>query len=228
MVKLRHYIHLFLSIFTDLYGLVHALFAQIQGQWFRNEFRSQKEKENHLCILGNGKSLSLVVDNLEHLKNYDFCVVNNSITTELFWKIKPKMYVFTDRDYHQIDREDIVEVRTKILEIDWPIGIYVPYHYPKWFTLHCEQNPNVTVFHYNTQQWHPELWLFKKLRMYLFRHGLAAPHCTNVVVAATYSSLLMRYKDIFLLGTEHSWMRDVHVNDRNEVILLRNEGACLG
>ncbi len=219
MIKFRHIIHLFIAIFTDFYGLLRSLFGQVQhNQWFRNEFPF-KAQANKLFVLGNGKSLSDVVDHIEMFEDTDFGVVNNSINTELFWEIKPKLYTFTDRDYHTLQREDIVAVRENILKIDWPISICIPYHYPKWFGEHCKQNPYVTVYKYNSQPWYPELRFNQKLRMHLFKHNILAPHCTNVMVAAIFSSMLIGYKRIFILGAEHSWMHDIRVNDKNEVVL---------
>lgn len=220
MILFRHYIHLIIAFFTDLYCLFRALFSQVQGQWFNNDFKKSSKKSKNLCVLGNGPSLSFVADQFEQFNNVDFCVVNNSILTDVFWKIKPKIYSFTDRDYHQLDREDIKNVRSKILEIDWPIAICIPYHYPKWFAQHCQKNANVKVYRYNTSPWIPELKIFKSLRMYLYAHGLCAPNCSNVVVSAIYSSILLGYKNIYLLGVEHSWMRDVRVNEKNEVVLI--------
>ncbi len=220
MIFFRHCVHLIIAFITDLYSLFRALFSQIQGQWFFNDFKKTSNRSNKLCILGNGPSLSFVAEQFEQFDKVDFCVVNNSILTDVFWKIKPKIYSFTDRDYHQLDRDDIKNVRSKILEINWPIAICIPYHYPKWFAQHCQKNSYVKVYRYNTSPWSPELKIFKSLRMYFYSHGLCAPNCSNVIVAAIYSSILLGYKNVYLLGVEHSWMRDVRVNEKNEVVLI--------
>ena len=220
MIKFRHYFHLFVAFFTDLYCLFRALFSQIQGQWFLNDFRKSSNKNKKLYILGNGPSLSIVAEQFGQFENIDYCVVNNSILTELFWELKPKVYVFTDKAFYVSESENIKDVHSKILEINWPISICIPYHYPKWFAQHCQKNSYVKVYRYNTSPWSPELKVFKSLRMYFYAHGLCAPNCTNVIVAAIYSSILLGYKNIFLLGVEHSWMRDVRVNEKNEVVLI--------
>ena len=209
-----------IAFITDIYGLIKLLFTQIQGQWFCNNFHRTSKKSNKLFILANGPSLSEVYNQLDKVKDVDFCAVNNSILTDFFWEKHPKIYCFTDRGFHSVDSEEIKSVRNKILEINWPIAICIPYHYPKWFAQHCQKNSYVKVYRYNTSPWSPELKIFKSLRMYFYAHGLCAPNCSNVIVAAIYSSILLGYKSIYLFGVEHSWMRDVRVNEKNEVVLV--------
>ena len=59
-----------------------------------------------------------------------------------------------------------------------------------------------------------------RLKMWLYKKGWVSPDGTNVSIGAIYSSILNGYKEINLLGLEHSWMKDVKVNDKNEVVLI--------
>ena len=45
------------------------------------------------------------------------------------------------------------------------------------------------------------------------------PFSQNVLVAAIYISLNLGYKNIYLLGADHSWAHDVSVNDDNQLCL---------
>ncbi len=216
---MRQIIHKFIAFLTDIYDLFRALSFQFQNQFFKNEIK-REDTDKRLFILGNGASLKSIVDRFDEFKDSDFCVVNFSINTEIFWKIKPKMYVLTDRVYYLFkDREDTRTVREKMQMVNWPMGLYIPYHFPKWIVEGFKQNRNITVCRYNTSPWKPELKLFSKLKYWLYSKGVIAPACTNIIVAAIYTSILKGYKQIYLLGAEHSWMHDVKLNDKNEVVL---------
>jgi hypothetical protein len=41
----------------------------------------------------------------------------------------------------------------------------------------------------------------------------------NVTNAAIFLMINMRYQDIYLLGADHSWLKEVHVSEQNEVIM---------
>ncbi len=220
MLKFRHYIHLLIAFFSDSFKLVKALFYQIQCQHFRNEVKREAKKKS-LCILGNGASLSVVCDNYEKLSNYEYCVVNYSINTDIFWKIKPVMYILTDRVYYVFkDRDDTKTVREKMQLVDWPMGLYIPYHFPKWIVEEFKKNQHIKVCRYSSEPWSPELGFYKKLRFWFYKKGLIAPNCSNVIVPAIYCAILKGYKRIYLFGVEHSWIHDITINDKNEVVLV--------
>ena len=58
--------------------------------------------------------------------------------------------------------------------------------------------------------------------MWLHKRGWVSPNGSNVSIGAIYSAILNGYKEINLLGLEHSWMKDIRVNDKNEVVLNFN------
>ena len=217
--KIRHYIHLILALFSDLWGLVRPLAYQLQYQHFKNDVPNKKQAKK-LCLLGNGPSFSQIVNNLEALSQYDFCTVNLSINNQVFRQIKPQIHIFVDKAIWVFkDREDIKLFWENIKLIDWNIILLVPYGCPKWAIQSFEKNPCVKVHRFCNNSWKPELRPFKSIRMWLFKKGILSPNQSNVTISAIYNSILMGYKSIYLLGVEHSWMRDVHVNERNEVVL---------
>lgn len=217
--KIRHYIHLILAFFSDIWGLARPLVYQLQYQRFRNDMPKSAHLKR-LCLLGNGPSFNQIAHNVEAFSQYDFCTVNLSINNQVFKDIKPKIHVFVDKGIWLFkDREDIKLCWENIQHIDWNMLLLVPYGCPKWAIQAFEKNPCVKVHKFSNSAWNPELKPFKSLKMWLFKKGLLSPNQSNVTISAIYTSILQGYKSIYLLGVEHSWMRDVRVNNQNEVVL---------
>lgn len=215
----RHIVHVIITCFTDLFELLKASFYQLQRQHFRAEIKRERQ-EKPLFILANGPSLAKVLDKIVDRNDVDFCVVNLSANTEVFWKLKPKMYVITDMSiYMHPDEKLFIQLRENLLKIDWPIVFYLPFHYPDWAIKYFTANSHISVNRYTTETWSPENGIFKKFRLWLYKKELLAPACTNVLIAAIYVSLLKGYNRIYLFGADHSWLKDVRINDKNQVVV---------
>jgi len=219
--KIRHIVHLIIVFFSDyLYLLGRPLFYQFQFQRFKNEIK-KNDNGKPLCILGNGPSFTFVEEHLNEMKTYDFCAVNLSVNTDIFFKIKPKMYVIVDMIFWQHQNEPkFIEVKKNISRIDWDIEIFLPYNCPNSFKNELEKNHNIIVCRYANNCWEPELMMAKRLKMWFYKKGLISPNGSNVSIAAVYTALLKGYKSINLIGVELSWMKDIKVNDNNEVVLI--------
>ena len=216
--RIIHFIIVYLSDYLSLLG--RPLFYQIQYQHFRNEF-TNKEKKNKLCLLGNGPSFSLIEKHLDEFKMFDFCAVNLSVNTDLFFILKPKMLVVVDMIFWKQPELDKIKLFWEnIQRINWDIQIFIPYNFPSEMKNTLVKNQNITVCRYANNSWEPETKLAKTLKMWLYKKGVVSPNCSNVSIAAIYSAILSGYKEINLLGVEHSWMRDIRVNQNNEVILI--------
>ena len=169
------------------------LFYQIQYQKFRNEIKLH-DKKNKLCLLGNGPSFSLIEKHINEFNKFDFCAVNLSVNTDLFFTLKPKMLVMVDMIFwKQPELDKIKCFWENIQRINWDIQIFFPYDFPSETKKMLEKNQYITVCRYANNSWEPETKTAKTLKMWLYKKGL---------------------------GVEHSWMRDIRVNKNNEVILI--------
>lgn len=219
--KFRHIVHLVLAFFSDYLSLLgRPLFYQLQFQHFKCEF-DNKVQPKRLCLLGNGPTFNQIEEHLEALNDFDFCAVNLSVNTDIFFRVKPKMYVIVDMMFwQQPEKEGIKECWDNIQKIDWDITICIPFNFPTSMKRTFERNPFVKVRRYSNNVWRPELRMANKLKLWLYKKGWVSPNATNVSVGAIFASILNGYKEINLLGLEHSWMKDIRVNDRNEVVLM--------
>ena len=219
--KFRHIVHLILAFFSDYFSLLgRPLFYQLQFQHFKCEF-DNKVQPKRLCLLGNGPTFAQIEEHLEALKNFDFCAVNLSVNTNIFFRLKPKMFVIVDMIFwQQPEKEGIKECWENIQKIDWDITICIPFNFPNSMKRTFEKNHFVKVRRYSNNVWHPELRVANRLKMWLYKKGWVSPDGTNVSIGAIYASILNGYKEINLLGLEHSWMKDIKVNYKNEVVLI--------
>lgn len=219
--RFRHIVHIIIAYISDYLSLLgRPLFYQLQFQHFRNDF-DNSIRNRKLCLLGNGPSFSLIEKHLSQLKNFDFCAVNLSVNTDLFFKLKPKMLVMVDRLFWQKpESEHIKNAWDNIQRIDWAIQIFIPYDFPYHTKETFEKNKNVTVRRYANNSWEPETKYANRIKMWLYKKGLVSPNFSNVSLSAIYAAILCGYKEINLLGVEHSWMKDIRVNNCNEVVVV--------
>ena len=154
--KFRHIVHLFLAFFSDYLSLLgRPLFYQLQFQRFKFEFEN-KAQPKRLCLLGNGPTFTQIEDHLDALKDFDFCAVNLSVNTEIFFRIKPKMFVIVDMIFwQQPEKEGIKECWENIQKIDWDITICIPFNFPNSMKRTFEKNNFVKVRRYSNNVWQP-------------------------------------------------------------------------
>lgn len=169
---------------------------------------------NTLKILGNGNSIN--DSDFSTGNDIDYLVVNRHVLSPSYLQIKPKYYVFAD-DHFYTSNEGY-ELLNKIKEdTQWDMMIFFPYSkkHAKHLTSLFKDTPQIQVKFYNTVFYQG----FKKFGCYLYEKNLAVPRFQNVLAASIYLALLLKYKQIYLYGVEHSWLKNLFVNNKNEVCL---------
>ena len=74
-------------------------------------------------------------------------------------------------------------------------------------------NELIEVKFFNTT----EVQGFNSLIRFCYKHNLGMPVLQNVMVAAIYLAINTRYKEIRILGADHSWLSGILVNKNNQV-----------
>ena len=78
-----------------------------------------------------------------------------------------------------------------------------------------DRNPNIKIHYFNYTIVQGFDWF-----CYLFyNRGFGMPLCQNVVVASIFLSVKMKFKNIYLIGVENSFFKDIWVSDENEIFL---------
>lgn len=168
-----------------------------------------------LKILGNGSSLNTQLDDLAGNMKVDYMVVNRFVLSNVYQVIKPKYYVLHDKHFSVADEGLSISKRINDTT-DWNMVVF----FPKMFTNHSNvvkvfTNPKIKIVIYNNYAFAG----LQNIAYSLYSKNIAMPKAQNVMGAAIYLAICLKYKVIELYGVEHSWTRDLRVNDKNEVCL---------
>nr|WP_314865786.1 hypothetical protein [uncultured Flavobacterium sp.] len=211
-------------------NLLHYIFSLLKlvkyllfrGNFFSN-IRSIKVSTKDCYILGNGPSL---IEQLKKAKTFtsieNLFVVNNFVLTDYYKELKPKYYVFADPCYwddkmHLEDYLKSQEILSKVAkETDWEINIIAPNDAEIKFKEIFSGNKNIKLYFINSYTITP---LIRKITYFLYSKFYSCPQYQNVLVLTTFLAINIGFKEINLLGAEHSWTENIRVNDNNEVCL---------
>lgn len=179
-----------------------------------------------IFILGNGPSLKEnLANDMELLKENDIFCVNTFCLSSYFIDIKPRFYIFLDPAYFIKlgTAEKFIKLQESIIEslfqnVEWNMEIFIPNitdMKQQWYELH-KKNPKLKIIYFNNNPAEG----FILVKHFLFKRNLALPKPQNVLVGAIYLSINMQYKNVYLLGADHSWTEDLRVNDNNQLYLV--------
>ena len=188
----------------------------------RRPSKAGSRKQERLIIMGNGPSLrETIASHSDILKESDTLAVNFAANADTYRELKPNLYVLADPHFFRAGDDgkssdpNVVRLWESIASTDWPITLYVP----------CKaklpdsilKNGDIEVKRYNLTPGEglrgPVHWLY--------RHGLAMPRPRNVLIASIMVALREGYRDISIVGADHTWSRDLWVDDRNRVISVQ-------
>lgn len=181
-----------------------------------------KPKDERLIIMGNGPSLrETIADHLEILKMSNTLAVNFAANADTYRDLKPDLYVLADPHFFRIGADgkstdpNVVRLWDNIAATDWQMTLYVPCKAKLPEAI--RKNNNITVKTYNLTPGEglrgPVHWLY--------RQGLAMPRPRNVLIASIMVALREGYRDIVIVGADHTWSRDLWVDDKNRVISVQ-------
>jgi hypothetical protein len=176
-------------------------------------------------VFGNGPSLkdALSNGNLSLYENKHLFVVNDFVLSDSFELLKPEYYVIADPGYWiEGTFDDMKELRENIFGLlnektIWKMTLYMPKqaYYSGFFQKRIE-NPNINLRFFNTT----EVRGFSSLVNFSYSHNLGMPLLQNVLVAAIFLAVNLRFDRINVFGAEHSWLKSLIINSRNEVFQI--------
>ena len=173
-----------------------------------------KRKYDSIQILGNGPSL---INDLPKIlatrKNCSIMVVNSFASSKLFEKIKPEYYIVVDPAFFSIPKnERIKKVQNSfhdsiVKKTSWNLNLLIPTTAKN--SSFIEEIVSSNSFIKITYFKHiPIIGGVKRLNNFLFTFDLATPFYMNILIAAIFNSLKMRYNKIVVWGADHSWHED--------------------
>ena len=179
-------------------------------------------KKERLIIMGNGPSLrDTIADHLDTLKNSNTLAVNFAANADTYAELQPNLYVLADPHFFHTGPDgkssdpNVARLWDNIAATDWQMTLYVPCKAKMPEAI--DKKGNITVKRYNLTPGEglagPVHWLYRK--------GLAMPRPRNVLIASIMIALREGYRDIYIVGADHTWSRDLWVDDRNRVISVQ-------
>ncbi len=179
-------------------------------------------KSEPLIIMGNGPSLrDTIANHSDILQGSKTLAVNFAANADSYFDLKPDIYVLADPHFFRTEQDgkssdpNVVRLWDNIASTDWPMTLYVPCK--AMISDKIRKNGNITVKKYNLTPGEglarPIHWLYKK--------GLAMPRPRNVLIASIMLALREGYRDIRIVGADHTWSRDLWVDDKNRVISVQ-------
>ncbi|SFW36966.1 hypothetical protein [Selenomonas ruminantium] len=208
------------KVFLSLEGLWHIV---IKAKSFDNYKIGNNSK---IYILGNGPSLRNELDNNLNIFSCNDCLcVNWFPLTDEFFQIKPSYLALADPvffadgnigyDFIKTKSEQFFHVLSK--QVDWELVIIIPAQciFDKRRVDLIKENSFIKIMKINADLFHG----FDFLRDYFINKRLSSFHFQNVLVLALTAGIFMGYKQIFLLGCDHDWCKNLYVNDCNDVYI---------
>ena len=173
-----------------------------------------------IYVMGNGPSLTKIRDIVPNRNSANLCTVNFSIETDLFFELKPEYHTFADGAFFLYENPRIKNIYTNLLKkVSWSLTLIVPSNCYKQVLKHID-NPNISVRYYSCFYWEPQTNLYIPVKHLFYRRNIITPPAQNVCIACIFASINLGYKDIRLLGVEHSWTRQMEVMDDNILYLV--------
>ncbi len=195
--------------FLTAKGLVKIL---LQSR--RCGLKAVNREGKRLIIMGNGPSLAETIrDHADSLRNSDTMAVNFAANAPVFFDLQPKYYILADPHFFRSTDENVVKLKENLSKVTWPLTLILP-HKAKWDGI---DNKNITIARFNAVGAEG----FDFFTRAVYRRGLAMPRPRNVLIPAIMSGIALGYKEILIVGADHTWTQTLSVNDSNEVVSIQ-------
>lgn len=171
-----------------------------------------------LFILGNGPSLRKALDEFTpELAASQTLAVNFAANSPEFRLLRPSFYVLADPHFfrHSQTDDNVRRLWQSLRDgAEWGMTLFVPATDLAAAKV-LAHGVKVEAFNYLGVEG------FRGLRHILYGTGLAMPRPRNVLIPSLMIGLALGFRDIVLLGADHSWMSTLSVTDSNEVVSVQ-------
>lgn len=208
LVKIQNNLDMLLKSFGSMLKIM-----LVSGKSGYSGIRAEKDE---LLILGNGPSLRKILDEKQDfIRNRDLMVVNFSSTSADYQELKPRYYLLMDPAFFE-NAATVEKVFNPMVErTSWKMKLFVPVtarKYRRWQEI-LGENSNIDIVFFNPTP----VEGYKSFCHFCYDRGWGMPRPRNVLVACCMVSLKLPYERIYLAGADHSWMKEIWVDDNNVV-----------
>ena len=195
----------------------------IFSKWFRKKIRKDNTAKN-IFILANGSSLNEEMGQFpsDFFLTNDVLVVNYFVFSDLYEKFRPKYYVLSAPDFfYDEPAEEFVENVDRLFsgiqdKTDWEMTLFVPFLAKKQKLWQAKlTNQKIKIHYYNTAVAEGSYGMIK----FMLNKQLGMPRVQNVLIPSLVFMIQTGFKHIYLLGVDHSWLKQIHVTEGNDVLM---------
>ncbi|MDE7427580.1 MAG: hypothetical protein K2M79_07260 [Muribaculaceae bacterium] len=181
-------------------------------------FTARAEAEK-IIIMGNGPSLRrFIVNNAEMLASIPSMAVNFAANAPEFISLRPEYYLMADPHFFTgADDPNVKRLYERLVEIDWPLTVFVPVKYYSVTRERLRANTLITVNSFNFVGIEGWDWL----KDMAYRSGTGMPRPRNVLIPSIMTAVRMGFKEIILVGADHSWTQTLSVDEANRVVSVQ-------
>ena len=193
---------------------------------FSPSIKSINLENKRIFVLGNGPSLTKDISNFtSYLKCEDVMMVNQALTSSLAFEIRPRYYTLMDPAYWGLYSEDenqnnrllndIVALESALTKVNWHMNILAPHSIYKCRTNKSIKinNNKISVKLLNSM----EVTTFKFLQEWIYKNSMGIPSGINVLIACLCCAIAIGYKEIFLIGADSNWHKQLLVDSNNNL-----------
>ncbi len=216
------------KIITLIYSILYTIRALSYLPPSKRLIYKKIPQNLNINILGTGPSLKNCIVKLdpENSNNINFAL-NDFGATEYYVKLKPQFYVVADPAYWTVKEKcngRDFELREKLFDnmnrlTTWKMKLFLPWKaYKESSITQRINNSNIIICPYNNTNFYPS---YSDYYNFILKKNLGVVPVGNVLGAAIYLSINMGYRKISIYGAEHSWTKDLRVNEKNEVCTIK-------
>lgn len=182
---------------------------------------SEEATESPLIIMGNGPSLrSFINEGPDLREGYDLMAVNFAANALEFRELRPQMYILADPHFFNGHSSDpnVVKLWQNLGNVSWKMTLWLPLsHKAMIWPLTGFLPKNIEIRWFNLTPVEGK----GLLSHWLIRSGLGMPRPRNVLIPAIMTAIRAGYRDIYLVGADHTWSQSLWVDDKNRVVSVQ-------
>lgn len=181
----------------------------------------RKQRGGRIIVMGNGPSLAnTIAEHLDILQNSDTLAVNFAANDPAFRLIKPKYYLLADPHFFSEQTDaSLMSLWANLSDADWDFTLIVPRKFQgkTYELLRLVGGSQAKVATFNAVG--VEGFDVLSNTAYWLRLGMPRPR--NVLIPAIMVAIWLKYREIVLVGADHSWMETLRVNDHNQIMAVQ-------
>ena len=170
-----------------------------------------------IIIMGNGPSLADTIKEHSYaLRKYPTIAVNFAANTNEFQTLQPHYYILADP--HFFDKPDdpnVARLIENIQNVGWKMTIFLPFEARGRCRLVA--NDNLSICYYNAVGIEGFQWFTD----FAYKCNLGMPRPRNVLIPAIMVALGMGYKEVYVVGADHTWSKTLSVDEDNRVVSIQ-------